>query len=1721
MLARYLDPSVHPLRVGQVVAYDYLHAAKTWQWTLGTVREIKDYTAVVQQWGLHTGDIDTLRSILLKEVDTENGRMKNYHDMLAIAREKLASIRRSNEDRVSHVRGHFDKAREKVELIDEVDLRKVTAQAAPSPVAVAVLKAVWAVAKCDPTAVEFYEWADVQLEYRKPAALDEIAKTDVLAKLYPSAESLQQSLEQDPKLNYKAAARDSPVVASLHAWVITALAYQQAYNLLAHDKRIQEQNDAIAAAIAGMKACRAKIAKLKDELSSKDTAALPGQVTSFTRTSVLVTIPLSAVISPVNVDTDVKRCVLTKDEVEQIPIDAKITRYAQKQKLAITGSHLLDQYAAATTTHIYVTELEDRLFFFQHYMASALRDAQTAAVDAHQRLAVSLHELEAFRQKRHDAKKARAAEPELADADGVEPSSGPTSSRSPTGRAAPRGQSAAPRGTASQQHKLLGPAYQSIDPATIANEPLYAVTIEEYKAKDAAGERAMDEAERMADEVQRLAVELEDAKAAADKLAEELAAKDEELAAHRQKRHDARQARASDPALAAADAVAPRSGKGAASPHVGAVQRQAVDPATVPVAPAVIAEEPLYVATAEELQHVRDFADQLAEELEAFRQKRHDAKKARAAEPELADADGVEPSSGPTSSRSPTGRAAPRGQSAAPRGTASQQHKLLGPAYQSIDPATIANEPLYAVTIEEYKAKDAAGERAMDEAERMADEVQRLAVELEDAKAAADKLAEELAAKDEELAAHRQKRHDARQARASDPALAAADAVAPRSGKGAASPHVGAVQRQAVDPATVPVAPAVIAEEPLYVATAEELQHVRDFADQLAEELEAFRQKRHDAKKARAAEPELADADGVEPSSGPTSSRSPTGRAAPRGQSAAPRGTASQQHKLLGPAYQSIDPATIANEPLYAVTIEEYKAKDAAGERAMDEAERMADEVQRLAVELEDAKAAADKLAEELAAKDEELAAHRQKRHDARQARASDPALAAADAVAPRSGKGAASPHVGAVQRQAVDPATVPVAPAVIAEEPLYVATAEELQHVRDFADQLAEELEAFRQKRHDAKKARAAEPELADADGVEPSSGPTSSRSPTGRAAPRGQSAAPRGTASQQHKLLGPAYQSIDPATIANEPLYAVTIEEYKAKDAAGERAMDEAERMADEVQRLAVELEDAKAAADKLAEELAAKDEELAAHRQKRHDARQARASDPALAAADAVAPRSGKGAASPHVGAVQRQAVDPATVPVAPAVIAEEPLYVATAEELQHVRDFADQLAEELEAFRQKRHDAKKARAAEPELADADGVEPSSGPTSSRSPTGRAAPRGQSAAPRGTASQQHKLLGPAYQSIDPATIANEPLYAVTIEEYKAKDAAGERAMDEAERMADEVQRLAVELEDAKAAADKLAEELAAKDEELAAHRQKRHDARQARASDPALAAADAVAPRSGKGAASPHVGAVQRQAVDPATVPVAPAVIAEEPLYVATAEELQHVRDFADQAAHDATAREAEVAGTVENLRNELDDVREMNAKLEDEVFALKEQLSDAEDAYKKLAGALVVAEDERQELCDDLEAALDELEQKKDEYDELLGNLEEVQGLLEAADVAGRTAVEALEQRNRDMADLQGELANALDASKENENLRALLDAKEREIDRLKEYNSFWTDTVGTGKQKVTHRLTKIFDGDWTRLMRHRPEALKAAFVIDSSNACHVPGDQIVQVDFDHD
>ncbi|KPA82085.1 hypothetical protein ABB37_03241 [Leptomonas pyrrhocoris] len=130
---RNTHPATPQLKVGQVVAYDYLYNNKTWQWTLGTVREINEYTATVQQWGLHTGDADTLRSILSREVDGEGNRMKSFQDSLALARDALASTRRNNEDRVSRARDNYNSAREKIELIGEYVSPRHLSERSPRP----------------------------------------------------------------------------------------------------------------------------------------------------------------------------------------------------------------------------------------------------------------------------------------------------------------------------------------------------------------------------------------------------------------------------------------------------------------------------------------------------------------------------------------------------------------------------------------------------------------------------------------------------------------------------------------------------------------------------------------------------------------------------------------------------------------------------------------------------------------------------------------------------------------------------------------------------------------------------------------------------------------------------------------------------------------------------------------------------------------------------------------------------------------------------------------------------------------------------------------------------------------------------------------------------------------------------------------------------------------------------------------------------------------------------------------------------------------------------------------------------------------------------------------------------------------------------------------------------------------------------------------------------
>ncbi|KPA82081.1 putative flagellar attachment zone protein [Leptomonas pyrrhocoris] len=1353
MLANYISPTAPPAKVGQVVAYDYLYNNKTWQWTLGTVREINEYTATVQQWGLHTGDADTLRSILSREVDGEGNRMKSFQDSLALARDALASTRRNNEDRVSAVRDRFDKARGALELIDEVDLRKVTVQAAPSPVAVAVLKSALSVAKCDPTAVEFYEWADVQVEYRKPNALDSIIKTDVVAKLYPSPDTLLRTFEQDPKLNYKAASRDSPVVASLHAWVTTALAYQQAYNNLNNDKSIQEHNDAIGAAIAGMKACRAKIATLKDELAAKKASARPEQVTSFAKTSVLVPIPLSTVICPVDVDGKVEGCVLTNDEVTRILADAKATRYQQKQQMCIVVSRLLQQYATATTTDAYAKELEERLFFLQHCYGGALRDAQTAAKEDKRQLDDLAREVAAHRQRRYDAKQARAKDPALAaedDSARQNPrTSGSTGSSRRTADGPAEANNAKPRGTESQERAFA---------------------------------------------------------------------------------------------------------------------------ATQPVSPEVIAQEPLLIATANELQQLRDEAEKLA------------------------------------------------------RAAADLQEK-----------------------VEKLDKKLAQSGRECDDS---LGKLQAALDELDDRKEEADKLAAENAKMQNEL---EQLRKAAELADDLKDELAIKDA---------------------------------------------------DLVDKDAE-LAAHRQKRHDAKKARSDDPELAAADNAGRQPATSRNRQRPANAA-KDCMAGSRGGATHRHEE-DPASVPVDPAVIQREQLYAVTLDEYKEKDAAGKAAVEEAEKLLDE-------LNAAKHQEERLSDELAEKDAELAAFRQKRQDAKDARAADPELAAADgadAAAARDGAGAdnkrpkdrsgakSRPDADAKTDADADAASKPVDPAVIAEEPLYVATADELQQLRD-----------------DLQKAQDDADKLAD------------------------------------------------------------DLEQQKGDN---EKAADDAEKLADELakaqeeaEKLADELAKAQEEAEKLADELAEKDAELAAFRQKRQDAKDARAADPELAAADgadAAAARDGAGAdnkrpkdrsgakSRPDADAKTDADADAASKPVDPAVIAEEPLYVATADELQQLRD-----------------DLQKAQDDADKLAD------------------------------------------------------------DLEQQKGDN---EKAADDAEKLADELakaqeeaEKLADELAKAQEEAEKLADELAEKDAELAAFRQKRQDAKDARAADPELAAADgadAAAARDGAGAdnkrpkdrsgakSRPDADAKTDADADAASKPVDPAVIAEEPLYVATADELQQLRDKLKD-------NECELAAAKDELEAALAGHEEQSRDVAGENDTLRNQLDELDDANKKLAKDLSNAEDEKQRLCDDLEAALDDLEQKKDDYEQLLENLEQVEGLLEASKASGRSAVDALEQRNLEMADLQDELAEALEACKENERLRAELEAKDKEFADLMRHNELWRDPApaeDAAKAKVTHRFTKIFDGDWTRLIQQRPEALMTAFVTDSSNACHVPGDQINQVAFDHD
>ncbi|CAC9539305.1 flagellar_attachment_zone_protein_-_putative [Leishmania infantum] len=771
-------------------------------------------------------------------------------------------------------------------------------------------------------------------------------------------------------------------------------------------------------------------------------------------------------------------------------------------------------------------------------------------------------------------------------------------------------------------------AERALEPQQIADEPLYAVTLEEYLGKEAA--------------VEQLVAELEEQRAEAERLAKE-------VAAFRARRNAALEARDADGTLpvparpvpageAAERALEPQQiadeplyavtleeylGKDAAVEQLAAeleeqraeAERLAKEVAafrarrnaaleardadgTLPVParpvpageaaeralePQQIADEPLYAVTLEEylgkdaaveqlaaeLEEQRAEAERLAKEVAAFRARRNAALEAR-------DADGTLPV---------PARPVPAGEA----------------AERALEPQQIADEPLYAVTLEEYLGKDAA--------------VEQLAAELEEQRAEAERLAKE-------VAAFRARRNAALEARDADGTLPVPARPVP----------AGEAAERALEPQQ-------IADEPLYAVTLEEylgkdaaveqlaaeLEEQRAEAERLAKEVAAFRARRNAALEAR-------DADGTLPV---------PARPVPAGEA----------------AERALEPQQIADEPLYAVTLEEYLGKDAA--------------VEQLAAELEEQRAEAERLAKE-------VAAFRARRNAALEARDADGTLPMPARPVP----------AGEAAERALEPQQ-------IADEPLYAVTLEEylgkdaaveqlvaeLEEQRAEAERLAKEVAAFRARRNAALEAR-------DADGTLPV---------PARPVPAGEA----------------AERALEPQQIADEPLYAVTLEEYLGKDAA--------------VEQLVAELEEQRAEAERLAKE-------VAAFRARRNAALEARDADGTLPVPARPVP----------AGEAAERALEPQQ-------IADEPLYAVTLEEylgkdaaveqlaaeLEEQRAEAERLAKEVAAFRARRNAALEAR-------DADGTLPV---------PARPVPAGEA----------------AERALEPQQIADEPLYAVTLEELE----------------------------------------------------------------------------------------------------------------------------------------------------------------------------------------------------------------------------------------------------------------------------------------------------------------------------------------------------------------
>ncbi|KAG5491678.1 hypothetical protein JIQ42_01584 [Leishmania sp. Namibia] len=1115
-------------------------------------------------------------------------------------------------------------------------------------------------------------------------------------------------------------------------------------------------------------------------------------------------------------------------------------------------------------------------------------------------------------------------------------------------------------------------AVRALDPQEIADGPLYAVTLEEYRDKDAA--------------LEQLAAELDAQRADAQRLADEVAA----FRAHR------------NAALAARDADG--------TLPVAARPLPADEAAVCALDPQEIADGPLYAVTLEEyrdkdaaleqlaaeLGAQRADAQRLADEVAAFRAHRNAALAAR-------DADGTLP-------------------------VAARPLPADEAAVCALDPQEIADGPLYAVTLEEYRDKDAA--------------LEQLAAELGAQRADAQRLADEVAA----FRAHR------------NAALAARDADG--------TLPVAARPLPADEAAVCALDPQEIADGPLYAVTLEELQQVREDAIRSAEVIDdnagAVESELLDVlaqlkalegenaalaalcvrKGAAVADLEKHDvrAQNSDKSKPQTSSRHQkvfegdewdtvvetrphalhdafvmdvctacrvgredlsdirfalgslqasvtvthnseiscddiaklveeyhypnvwslyARRSAPKDGLDEARDTISMLESALAaqradaqrladelaaqradaqrladevaafrahrnaalaardadgtlpvaarplPADEAavcaLDPQEIADGPLYAVTLEEYRDKDAA--------------LEQLAAELGAQRADAQRLADEVAA----FRAHR------------NAALAARDADG--------TLPVAARPLPADEAAVCALDPQEIADGPLYAVTLEELQQARDTismlesalaaqradAQRLADEVAAFRAHRNAALAAR-------DADGTLP-------------------------VAARPLPADEAAVCALDPQEIADGPLYAVTLEEYRDKDAA--------------LEQLAAELGAQRADAQRLADEVAA----FRAHR------------NAALAARDADG--------TLPVAARPLPADEAAVCALDPQEIADGPLYAVTLEELQQARDTismlesalaaqradAQRLADEVAAFRAHRNAALAAR-------DADGTLP-------------------------VAARPLPADEAAVCALDPQEIADGPLYAVTLEEYRDKDAA--------------LEQLAAELGAQRADAQRLADEVAA----FRAHR------------NAALAARDADG--------TLPVAARPLPADEAAVRALDPQEIADGPLYAVTLEELREQRVLNAEMVEEFEA-------LAERVRAAMDPKLFSDRASDDVIFYLEtlvtalEQSRDAEqvardaaeERERELTKMRKLFENEEERFKSDLEEAREEVERLQGELDLLTDKLDEACRLFGDADAVNAEGVAKLEA----FAEV---LAAARDAEKD---AVEQLEAKESELEELR-------------------------------------------------------------------